>query len=143
MTGCPERHLLDRFDGRDWPGGGCQGSLRDEVYRIAREALRNSFRHGEARQIEVEILYDKRQLRLRDDGKGIASEILLEGCRPGHHGLPGMHERAQLAGGKLAFRSEDASGTEVELTTPAAVAYAKSPDGSLVEVPGTRKLTEP
>jgi len=46
--------------------------LRDEVYRIAGEAMRNAFRHAQAQRIEVEIRYDERQLRLRvrDDGKG-------------------------------------------------------------------------
>jgi nitrate/nitrite-specific signal transduction histidine kinase len=42
--------------------------LRDEVYRIAAEALRNSFRHACARRIEVEIHYDQRQFRLRVKG---------------------------------------------------------------------------
>ena len=48
--------------------------VRDEIYRIGSEALRNAFRHAEAKQIEVELRYDERQLRLRirDDGKGIA-----------------------------------------------------------------------
>src|SRR5262249_49572584 len=39
--------------------------VRDEIYRIAGEALRNAFRHGEATDIEVELRYDQRQLRLR------------------------------------------------------------------------------
>jgi signal transduction histidine kinase/ligand-binding sensor domain-containing protein len=105
--------------------------LRDEVYRIAGEALRNAFRHGQARRIEVEIRYDERQLRLRvrDDGKGIDAKVLNEEGRPGHWGLPGMHERAKLVGGKLAVWSELDSGTEVELTVPASTAYATSPDG--------------
>jgi signal transduction histidine kinase/ligand-binding sensor domain-containing protein len=102
--------------------------VRDEVYRIAGEALRNAFRHAHAKRIEVEIRYDPRQLRLRvrDDGKGIDRKV-LEGGRTGHHGLPGMHERAKLLGGKLAVWSELDSGTEAELTVPAALAYAKSP----------------
>ena len=47
--------------------------LRDDVYRIAGEALRNAFRHAQARRIELEIRYEKRQLRvrIRDDGRGI------------------------------------------------------------------------
>ena len=51
--------------------------LRDEVYRIAGEALRNAFRHAQARQIEVEIRYDEHQLRLRvrDDGKGMTPQM--------------------------------------------------------------------
>lgn len=44
----------------------------------------------------------------------------------GHYGLPGMRERAELAGGKLTVRSKLDSGTEVELTIPASLAYAKS-----------------
>jgi signal transduction histidine kinase len=76
----------------------------------------------------VEIRYDRRQLRLRvrDNGKGMDQEVLSGGGRPGHHGLPGMQERAQLVGGKLAVWSERDCGTEVELTIPAPVAYAKS-----------------
>jgi signal transduction histidine kinase len=102
--------------------------VREEVYRVACEALRNAFRHAQAERIEVEIRYDRRQLRLRvrDNGKGIDVKILGEGGRAGHHGLPGMHERAKLVGGKLAVWSELNSGTEAELTIPASVAYGKS-----------------
>jgi ligand-binding sensor domain-containing protein/signal transduction histidine kinase len=101
--------------------------LRDEVYRIASEALRNAFRHAQARRIQVGIRYDERQLRLRvrDDGKGIDPKVLDEG-RSGHFGLPGMRERAELIRGRLTVESELESGTEVELTVPAAVAYAKA-----------------
>ena len=76
--------------------------VRDEVYRIASEALRNAFRHAQAGRIEVEILYAKRQLRLwvRDNGKGIDPKVLAEGGREGHYGLAGVHERAKLVGGK-------------------------------------------
>ena len=103
--------------------------IRDEIYRICCEALRNAFRHAHAKRIEVEIHYDQRNLRLRvrDDGKGIDPKVLDAGGRTGHHGLPGMHERAKLAGGKLAVWSEPGSGTEIELTIPGSIAYAKSP----------------
>jgi signal transduction histidine kinase len=101
--------------------------VRDEVYRIAIEAMRNAFRHAEARAIEVEIRYDPRQfrLRIRDDGKGIDESVLRSAGRSGHYGLPGMHERARLAGGKLAVWSRAGAGTELELTIPAAIAYQK------------------
>ena len=74
--------------------------LRDEVYRIAGEALRNAFRHAQARRIEVEIRYDEQQfrLRVRDDGKGIDPKVLDGEGRAGHYGLPGMRERAKLVG---------------------------------------------
>jgi signal transduction histidine kinase/ligand-binding sensor domain-containing protein len=104
--------------------------LRDEVYRIAGEALRNASRHAEARRIEVEIRYDERQfrLRVRDDGKGIDSRLLNDDERPRHYGLRGMRERAKLLGGKLTVWSEVDTGTEVDLSIPAANAYA-SADG--------------
>jgi signal transduction histidine kinase/ligand-binding sensor domain-containing protein len=102
--------------------------LRDEVYRLASEALRNAFRHAQARQIEVEIWYDKKQfrMRIRDNGKGIAPEVLGGEGRSGHYGLHGMRERAKLVGGKLAVWSDLDSGTEVELSIPASTAYATS-----------------
>ncbi len=101
---------------------------RDEMYRIAIEAVRNAFRHANARRIEVEIHYDKRQfrLRVRDDGKGIDPKVLRGHGREGHYGLTGMHERAKSVGGKLAVWSEVDSGTEAELTIPASIAYARS-----------------
>jgi signal transduction histidine kinase/ligand-binding sensor domain-containing protein len=102
--------------------------LRDEVYRIAAEALRNAFRHAGARQIEVEIQYDEREfsLHVRDDGKGIDPSVLSGDGREGHYGLHSMRERANLVGGELAIWSEVDSGTEVELSIPALRAYSKS-----------------
>jgi signal transduction histidine kinase len=99
--------------------------LQDEVYRIAREVLRNAFRHAGAGQIETEIRYDKKQLRLRirDDGEGIDPKVLEECRRPGHWGLPGVRERAQRIGAQLTFWSQAGAGTEVELTISGAIAY--------------------
>jgi signal transduction histidine kinase/ligand-binding sensor domain-containing protein len=106
--------------------------LRDEVYRIACEALRNSFQHAQAKHIEVEIHYDPGQIRLRvrDDGKGIDPKVLAGDGRQGHYGLHGMRERAEVVGGKLTVWSDLDSGTEVELSIPAAAAYATSPSRS-------------
>ncbi|HEY0797250.1 MAG TPA: sensor histidine kinase [Acidisarcina sp.] len=105
--------------------------LRDEVYRIAIEAMRNAFRHSGARQIEVGLRYDGAQfrLRIRDDGKGIDRRVLARDGRAGHFGLAGMRERAKIMGGKLTIWSEHNSGTEVELIVPASIAYASSSTG--------------
>ena len=99
--------------------------LRDEVYRIAGEALRNAFRHAQARRIELEVHYDECQLRLRirDDGRGMETQLVDGVGRPGHWGLRGMRERAKVIGGNLELWSEFESGTEVELTIPASTAY--------------------
>ena len=103
--------------------------LRDEVYRIGAEALRNAFQHARARQIEVEIGYGEKDFKvhIRDDGKGIDREVLNADGREGHFGLHGMRERAELVGGKLVVWSELESGSEVELSIPASRAYIKSP----------------
>ncbi len=105
---------------------------RDQVYRIAREVLRNAFRHAHARRIEAEILYDEHQfrLRVRDDGKGMDPQVLEKGGRAGHWGLLGVRERAQQMGAKLDLWSEAGAGTEVQLTVAAAIAYEKAPDRS-------------
>src|SRR5262249_33782689 len=102
--------------------------LRDDIFRIAGEALRNAFRHAHSRHVEVEIRYDQREfrLRIRDDGKGINATVLAGDGQPGHYGLPGMYERAKLIGGKLEVWSELDSGTEIELTIPASRAYVGS-----------------
>jgi signal transduction histidine kinase len=102
--------------------------LQDALYRIGREILRNAFRHARAKKVEVEIRYDAEEFRIRfrDDGIGIAPKVLNEGARAGHWGLPGVRERAKLAGAHLEFWSEVGVGTEVQVTVPASVAYAKS-----------------
>jgi signal transduction histidine kinase len=102
-----------------------QPILRNEVFRIASEAVRNAFNHAQARRIEVEIRYDERdfRLRVRDDGKGIDPKLLNEGGHPGHYGLPGMRERAKLMGGKLSIWSALEAGTELELRIPTSCAY--------------------
>jgi signal transduction histidine kinase len=98
--------------------------IRDEVYRIGREALVNAFRHAKANTVEVEVEYASRYLRImvRDDGCGIDPHVLDAG-RQGHWGLPGMRERSEGIGASLRLRSRIGAGTEVELTVPSAVAF--------------------
>jgi signal transduction histidine kinase len=99
--------------------------LRDDIYKIAAEALRNAFHHARAKQVEVEVRYDDEQfrLRIRDDGKGIDADVLSSRGVQGHYGLRGMHERAALMKGELVVWSEVDAGTEVELRVPASAAY--------------------
>ena len=102
--------------------------IRDEFYRIAREALHNAFKHADARHIEAEISYGNHvfRLRIRDDGEGIPAEILEQG-RPGHYGLPGIRERARQLGAELNIWSRAGMGTEIELSLAGSIAYAQSP----------------
>ena len=112
-------HLLVEGTARD-----LHPIIRDEVYRIAREALRNAFRHARARHIETEITYEERvfRVRFRDDGKGIPPDI-LDGGRSGHYGLAGMRERARKIGAKLSIWSGTETGTEIELSIARSIAY--------------------
>ncbi len=98
--------------------------IRDELYRITREALRNAFKHAAAQHIEAEMIYGERafRLRIRDDGQGIPPEM-LEAGRPGHYGLSGMRERARQIGAKLEIWSGAKAGTEIELSIAGSVAY--------------------
>jgi signal transduction histidine kinase len=107
--------------------------VRDEIYRIARESLRNAFHHAEACHIETEISYGEPLLRLRfrDDGKGIDPRVLEHGGRVGHWGLPGMRERAKQVGAQLDVWSKLGAGTEVELKIPGSIAYGVIPPRSV------------
>jgi signal transduction histidine kinase len=106
--------------------------LRDEIYKIAAEALRNAFRHARASSVDVDIGYEDEQfrMRVRDDGKGMDAAVLTGQAGEGHFGLRGMRERATLMAAKLTVSSEVDAGTEVELRLPAGIAYATARESS-------------
>ena len=101
--------------------------VRDEAYRIAREAVSNAYQHAKAGHIETEVTFGDAELtiRVRDDGIGVDPEVLARGQRPGHWGLPGMRERSESLSGQLNVWSERHAGTEVELVIPADMAYSE------------------
>lgn len=102
--------------------------MQVEIFRIAREALRNAIGHAKAGRIEAELTYSRWfRLRIRDDGKGIDLQVQDRGERTGHWGLQGMRERAVRIGGQLDVWSEPGAGTEVELTIPGSIVYESSP----------------
>jgi signal transduction histidine kinase/ligand-binding sensor domain-containing protein len=110
-----------RVGGRPRP---LKAIVRDEIYRIGREGLVNAFRHADASDVEIEIDYGTRELRVcvRDDGRGIDPAVMQSGV-DGHWGIPGMRERAQRIGGTLTIRSRAGAGTEVELRVAARIAF--------------------
>jgi ligand-binding sensor domain-containing protein/signal transduction histidine kinase len=101
----------------------------EEICKIAREALRNSFMHGNAQHLESEIAFSNKFLRVRfrDDGIGVDPTVLKEGVRAGHWGLTGMNERAKRLRGHLTMWSKPNTGTEVEVTIPASTAFESRP----------------
>ena len=98
--------------------------IRDEMYRIGREAAVNAFRHSSGTRVEIEIEYSPHHVRMlvRDNGKGIDEHVLRTG-RDGHWGLSGMRERAQRIGAGFHVWSRTGAGTEVELSVPSHVAF--------------------
>jgi signal transduction histidine kinase/ligand-binding sensor domain-containing protein len=104
--------------------------LQEDLYRIAREAVGNAYRHARATTIETDVSFGERllRLRIRDDGIGMEASI-ASGGREGHWGLAGMRERAKNIGARFELWSETGAGTEIEIVIPATIAYRNSPGG--------------
>jgi signal transduction histidine kinase/ligand-binding sensor domain-containing protein len=97
--------------------------VRDEVYRIGYEAIRNACAHSHATQLKVELSYAQDlSLRICDNGTGIDPDILHRGKR-GHFGLQNMRERAARIMGKFSVESSAGSGTTVTLNVPGGIIY--------------------
>jgi len=93
-------------------------SLADEraeaLFRISEEALRNVERHAMASLVKVSLrdAADGRlELSIEDDGVGFDSSA----SHPGHYGLVGLREQAQLIGAKLSIESAPHEGTALRL----------------------------
>ena len=100
--------------------------VRDEIYRIGYEAIRNADIHSEASLLEVELTYARDlTIRIRDNGVGIDPLIKAHG-KEGHFGLQGMRERASRIGATLTIVSSANSGTDLTLLVPGYVAFRKS-----------------
>jgi signal transduction histidine kinase/ligand-binding sensor domain-containing protein len=97
--------------------------VRDEIYRIGYEAIRNASVHSQATQLRVELSYAQDlSLLIIDNGVGIDPDIAHRG-KPGHFGLQNMRERAARIMGKFSIESSASSGTVVTLTVPGGIIY--------------------
>ena len=101
--------------------------VRDEVYRIGYEAIRNAYAHSGADRLKVELKYGHDLLlRIADNGRGMDPEIVEKG-KEGHFGLMGMRERALRIGAKLLVHSSPDTGTEILLSVPGASIFRHPP----------------
>jgi signal transduction histidine kinase len=102
--------------------GGKTGPLPAEVeynlIRIVREAIANTLRHAEARNVEVVLENNAERilLEVRDDGRGF--DVAAAHNQTGHFGLVGMRERAAEIGATVEVASEAGRGTVVQVTMP-------------------------
>jgi signal transduction histidine kinase len=88
---------------------------RDALIRIACEATANAARHGGARLVRIELVENRRRVRLRviDDGSGFdAAEIARTADG---FGLTSMRERARAVGASFDVLSRPGVGTTVEV----------------------------
>lgn len=97
-TGVPVRVDVDPA-----PRGDPSAAVQLAVYRILQEALTNALRHGAPQQavdVRLSWLADRVELAVRNP--------VAAGTQPGRsgHGVIGMRERAQLAGGVLDAAAE-------------------------------------
>jgi len=97
--------------------------VRDEIYRISYEAIRNACVHSMSTRLEVGLSYSQDlSVRVRDNGVGIDPAVLEKG-KQGHFGLQGIRERAARIRGKLTVVSSPNSGTEVTLVVPGRIVF--------------------
>jgi signal transduction histidine kinase len=101
--------------------------VRDEIYRIVYEAIRNAYVHSRGGRLEVELKYAQDlSVRVCDNGIGIDPDVSDKG-KTGHFGIQGMRERAARIGAKLTFISSPASGTEITLVVPGKIIFRNPP----------------
>jgi signal transduction histidine kinase len=87
------------------PGAARFGDERAEtLLRMAQEALRNVERHAQATRVRIELgAIDGGRIELRIADNGIGFDPLVS--RPGHYGLVGLREQAELIGAELQLES--------------------------------------
>lgn len=93
------------------------GAFADEraetLFRIAEEAMRNVERHAGATQVTIALheLPDGHGLTLTIADNGVGFDA--DAAHPGHYGLAGLREQAQLIGADLTIRSSPHQGTTI------------------------------
>jgi signal transduction histidine kinase len=103
--------------------------VRDEIYRVGYEAIRNACTHSRGSRLEVGLKYGHDlALHVKDNGIGIDPAILDQG-KEGHFGLQGMREQVERIRGKLTIASSADSGTEITVIVPGGIVF-REPIGS-------------
>jgi signal transduction histidine kinase len=116
------QELRDRFDVAIAVHTQIDGHLPldvgEHLSRIAREAIANAARHGQARNVLVSLRRADGGVALRvvDDGCGIPTGD--RGSTPEGFGIRSMRERAGALGGHMTVRRAPKGGTELEVVLP-------------------------
>jgi len=115
-----ERHGIQAELVNDAPGLSLPNSEEAQVVHIVSEALANVARHARATHawLSVAIQDGRVEVRVEDDGCGLATTAEAPGPTAGHHGIEIMHERARRIGGELELAPRQGVGTIVRLNFP-------------------------
>jgi signal transduction histidine kinase len=91
--------------------------VKQELYRVAQEALHNTIKHADASRVNVRLgrTAEAIILEIRDNGRGFDSA----GSFPGHLGLLSMQERVEQLAGVLSIESTPGEGTTIRARVPA------------------------
>lgn len=91
------------------------------AFRVAQEALTNALKHAGASRVAVSLTFadDRIVVEVVDDGAGFDASTGVPDDGRECHGLRGMRERAELAGGTFAIQARPGDGTRVRLQLPA------------------------
>jgi signal transduction histidine kinase len=94
--------------------------IGEELYLIAREAIRNALLHAEMSELRVHVVVDTAcvTITVTDNGRGFDSHRAF--ADPAGGGLLSMSERTGLLGGVVEVMSADGAGTVVTITVPRA-----------------------
>lgn len=97
-------------------GADLHGEQAERLYRIAEEALRNVERHAQASRVSLSASLEDAAIRIEivDDGRGFDPGA----ARPGHYGLAGMAEQAQMIGGNLTLATSPGQGARLAIRAP-------------------------
>lgn len=108
--------------------------VRDEIYRVGYEAIRNACTHSKGSRLEVELKYGHDlAVHVRDNGVGIDRTVAEQG-KNGHFGLQGMRERAARIGGKLTVATSADSGTQITVVVPGGIVFRKPSPSPLEKI---------
>jgi signal transduction histidine kinase len=86
----------------------------ETILRMAHEALRNVERHAGATRVTVRLQANDTVLELRIEDNGIGFDP--DALRPGHYGIVGLREQAELIGAELRIDSKPNEGTTFRLS---------------------------
>jgi ligand-binding sensor domain-containing protein len=99
---------------------------RDEVYRIALEAIRNACIHSRASEMNIVLCYGRDlTVNVHDNGRGFDPSLVRTG-KPGHFGISGIKERASRIGARVSFATAVNDGTEFSLVVPGRMVFHSS-----------------